>query len=465
MVAEAGAEVLLIGEVRPNADGIEISYRAFRVKGSGTGNVIASSKPRVMAMDWKKELGAAPTQIADTMKEMAEAMKRLAASGGLVSDPKTPADFYHNARMLAQRGEVDLAMSAYEKMFGFPIEYADPVFDMVLILEKSYGKDGAAIYVDKKLRGILSKDVFLLASQLVSGKPLEEIERKINGGERVLLAAQAAFLMRTNAKALFNSGIGQAAILPYGVRTAVFAAVKNIKESYDAGIFQSEFLDPLRSEGVSKEALSILASNVNGSLDYLKEGSRLAYSFNEELYGYSVTLPENFVILDNTLDLKKDVEMCVLDISRNHKCIILSGGQVNQWHTLFDKIQYPASQVPFLCVSSLSWVDNRGNKKLLSSGAVNWDYNSSKQLLGPEMKIQSMEKMSKSLDEIPLTSKKNGGSLSLRGVDFYNDCVTGEPKSFEEVKRILTMKASREKVDEKRLSGEKKLGPKPASNF
>ena len=62
MVAEAGANVLLIGEVRPNNDGVEISYRAFRVKGTGTGTVLASSKPRVLAMDWKRELGAEPTK-------------------------------------------------------------------------------------------------------------------------------------------------------------------------------------------------------------------------------------------------------------------------------------------------------------------------------------------------------------------------------------------------------------------
>jgi hypothetical protein len=81
MVAEAGADVLLIGELRANADGVEISYRAFRVKGAGTATVLASSKPRVMAMDWKKEVGVEPLKITDAMKEMAEAMKRLGASG------------------------------------------------------------------------------------------------------------------------------------------------------------------------------------------------------------------------------------------------------------------------------------------------------------------------------------------------------------------------------------------------
>ena len=38
---------------------------------------------------------------------MAEGLKALAQTGGLVSNPSNPAEYYHNARVLIQRGEVD----------------------------------------------------------------------------------------------------------------------------------------------------------------------------------------------------------------------------------------------------------------------------------------------------------------------------------------------------------------------
>ena len=310
MVAEAGAEVLLIGEVRPNADGVEISYRAFRVKGSGTGNVIASSKPRVMAMDWKKELGVQPTQINDTMKEMAEAMKRLAASGGLVSDPKTPAEFYHNARILAQRGEVDLAISSYEQVLKFPIRYADPMDDLITLATRIYGTDGGKVYLEKKIKPFVSEELYLFAKQKFYQYPLLRIGELLNAGSVDFPPLLASFI--TIAKPLLNN-------TTFGVRSAVFNAHKSLSASYRDGSFFSFYLDQIRGDTAIRPAIVPLEQMVSSNiiLSSFQMPVHISYNFNRQ----NNKLMDADITIFDAADRKKDILICQHDASFVRTCL------------------------------------------------------------------------------------------------------------------------------------------------
>jgi methyl-accepting chemotaxis protein len=75
---------------------------------------------------------------------MAQQLQSLADTSGLVADPQTPAELYHNARLLAQRGEIDRALELYKRLFAFDIPYADPVLDLAALLKAKYGEAGAA---------------------------------------------------------------------------------------------------------------------------------------------------------------------------------------------------------------------------------------------------------------------------------------------------------------------------------
>jgi hypothetical protein len=61
----------------------------------------------------------------------------------VVGKPTTLAQKYHNARMLSQRGEVDLALKAYEEVLQEKIIFADPIQDMVTLSKRLYGREGA----------------------------------------------------------------------------------------------------------------------------------------------------------------------------------------------------------------------------------------------------------------------------------------------------------------------------------
>src|SRR5690606_924220 len=67
------------------------------------------------------------------------------------AEPTTPAELYHNARLLAQRGESDRAIEVYRELFRFPLPYADPVIDLVTLLKAKYGSGGAGAALDEVL--------------------------------------------------------------------------------------------------------------------------------------------------------------------------------------------------------------------------------------------------------------------------------------------------------------------------
>ena len=91
-----------------------------------------------LEMDWKTETGFSPEQSAKVVQDMSKALQILMSSGGLVADLKAPADFYHNARIFAQRGELDRPIASYKKLFKFKVILADAVKDLVALASALY---------------------------------------------------------------------------------------------------------------------------------------------------------------------------------------------------------------------------------------------------------------------------------------------------------------------------------------
>jgi hypothetical protein len=410
MVAEAGAEVLLIGEVRPNADGIEISYRAFRVKGTGTGNVVASSKPRVMAMDWKKELGATPIQIADTMKEMAEAMKRLAASGGLVADPKTPAEFYHNARILAQRGEVDLALGAYEKLADFPISFADPIQDVLTLAIRVYGKEGARSYFSKKYSSKLSPDVLIFASQLLSDTPSATIEKLILAKQPVFIPAVVSFIVSSNVSSSNFSDISF-----YGNRRAVFNGIELLKKSYDSGEFFQFYIDQLRAEKDYKSVSDLLEKKPPFERERDFYAVEIAYSSDRSSF------LKRFIIRD----FVKNVSiLCYLTETRKEKCVkfsevaVLTNSQYainNRSEFVFRGSNIRDTDKP-LCITGLEYSDMRDVSHKLNAAEINYRYRADRIATDPLAKSDNLKEWEKIYSLCVGSQKADDSSSIIRGV-------------------------------------------------
>jgi len=93
-------------------------------------------------------------------------LKNLSASDSIVKNPRTIAQKYHNARTLAQRGEIDNALKAYQAVLKEKIIFADPIQDLVTLAKRLYGVEGAKRYIEKSLSHLRERPEYLYAISL-----------------------------------------------------------------------------------------------------------------------------------------------------------------------------------------------------------------------------------------------------------------------------------------------------------
>jgi hypothetical protein len=131
-------------------------------------------------------------QSIEALKAIAAEIRSLGNRGGLVDDPKTYAEIYHNARVLAQRGEFDLAAQSYEKLFSFSLQMADPITDVVTLARRLYGVKGARTFVDQKLKAKMPMPSYLYAQLLMvdPGREKEFEYEKVANPSQWLAAAR-----------------------------------------------------------------------------------------------------------------------------------------------------------------------------------------------------------------------------------------------------------------------------------
>ena len=75
------------------------------------------------------------------MAQVLAEIEKASQAGGVIQAPKTYVDYYHNARILQQRGEIDLALKNYlEVLRNSVLPFVDPVDDMFELAEAVYGQ-------------------------------------------------------------------------------------------------------------------------------------------------------------------------------------------------------------------------------------------------------------------------------------------------------------------------------------
>lgn len=75
--------------------------------------------------------------------DLAEAFRALAQQGGIVQEPKTAPEFYHNARSYEIRGDAVAARRAYMAFAGLKLNRVDPLLRLAALLRVQEGRAGA----------------------------------------------------------------------------------------------------------------------------------------------------------------------------------------------------------------------------------------------------------------------------------------------------------------------------------
>lgn len=115
----------------------------------------------------RQDIQRIEAQSIEALKTIATEIRSLGGTGGLIDQPKTYPAIYHNARILAQRGEFDVAMQTYQKLFSFPLQMADPIADVVTLARRLYGVNGAQKFMEQNLKTKMPLASYLYAQLLM----------------------------------------------------------------------------------------------------------------------------------------------------------------------------------------------------------------------------------------------------------------------------------------------------------
>lgn len=192
-----------------------------------------------------EQLQQTAEQTKESIDQMAEGLRQLANTGGLVADPKTPAELYHNARILAQRGEIDRAIEVYGQLFSFPIPYADPVMDLVTLLKAKYGNSGAAAGVDQVLPANTDPRTRAFARLLAGGETPIEASGRLEADQDPYPPALWA-----TAEGLMSMPYDQ---FSFGLRKRALTFMNQVQALLGDGSMTHFYLDQIRVESIRQQ--------------------------------------------------------------------------------------------------------------------------------------------------------------------------------------------------------------------
>lgn len=78
-----------------------------------------------------------------SLDKISKGFDELARQGGIISSPKTPEEFYSNARVYELRGDYGNARRAYMEYFRFDLDFIDPHVRFQTFLKVQEGREGA----------------------------------------------------------------------------------------------------------------------------------------------------------------------------------------------------------------------------------------------------------------------------------------------------------------------------------
>ena len=95
------------------------------------------------------EVQQSSRRIEGSLDSIKEGFENLSQQGGLIANPSSPVEHYHNSRVFRQRGELDRALDSLKELFKFDFLFADPVRDLVALLRQRYGDEGILSTIDR----------------------------------------------------------------------------------------------------------------------------------------------------------------------------------------------------------------------------------------------------------------------------------------------------------------------------
>ena len=242
---DANADVMLMMSPRAISTGVEIAISAYALTGGNVGQTLASSGSVLLPIDLQANLGVDVNDLNQQMSQVLAEIEKIGQTGGLISDSNTYAEFYHNARILQQRGEIDLAMRNYEQALAEGYLFVDPLLDLLDLANARYGEAGTKIYFEKKIKDNIPRELGDLGALVLGEDPMVLVQ-PILDGEITFSPLLTTWVLETyNDWSRFDTlTVGKAKTI----------AVQLISADYKSGKFQTFYIDKIRGATVGQSA-------------------------------------------------------------------------------------------------------------------------------------------------------------------------------------------------------------------
>jgi len=356
----ANADVMLMMSPRTIATGVEIAITAYSLTGDNIGKTLASSGSVLLPIDLQANLGVDVNDLNKQMMQVLAEIEKVGQTGGLISDPNTYAEFYHNARLLQQRGEVDLAMRNYEQALAEGYLFVDPLLDLLDLANARYGEAGTKKYFEKKIKGNIPRELGELGAIVLGGDPMGLVQ-PILDNQIVFSPLLAVWIQQTykDWKRFDTLTVGKAKTI----------AAQLISTDYKSGKFQNFYVDKIRGATTAEMSTQTYESTIKSSkmiLDWTTT-SRSSVYFARVSSKDQRPFVRSFEIQDQ-VDVSKQIVFCAKAIGDDEaqcKTIttaknVFANSETN-WFSLHSGKQM-AWTAGMHCAVSVSYTDIHGFK-------------------------------------------------------------------------------------------------------
>jgi hypothetical protein len=251
----------------------------------------------------------------DQMAQVLTEIGKFGQAGGLISDPNTYAEYYHNARILQQRGEIDLAMQAYEQALAEGYLFVDPLLDLLDLANARYGEDGTKIYFEDKLKNIIPRQLSDIGGLALGGDVLTLVQPILDG--KVTYSPLVAIWLE-------SSFVNWSENSTWTLQKAQAKAAGLVSKDYKSGKLQSFFVDKVRGAAMGQSATK--PSFFQNYVDRLVSPANVRMRSIFRNWIYSPTSQDkrlyiNDIAISDLLDLTKSIRFCASEYGRQATCI------------------------------------------------------------------------------------------------------------------------------------------------
>lgn len=240
----------LIFNIRAVENGFQITGQAIGANSGNAGQVIASTPRFEVTTDWESESGINVQGTNERFREIQRQIVELKSAGGIVENPRTFAEHYHNANIFRRQGNLQFSMQSYENALLEEAGFVDVVVEITEVATQIFGASNAKNFIEKRVKPKVDEELFKIALLVLTSN--ESIVTAENFTQADINFGPLAAQWLWGPGQLLLDARERSTHKLYEIDYALLTAARIVINSYESGQFQSAFADSLKASELAR---------------------------------------------------------------------------------------------------------------------------------------------------------------------------------------------------------------------